>query len=211
MNNIVNLNTRRKDKMNKNTLVSKLEEQPGKSYTITQAEDLAKDVLKICGYDKLVGAIPIIKVANNFGFRCVKATVPEHISGNIFVGGTTENIYKSDKVIVVGDNEDPKHQRFIIAHELAHYLMDYIGSDKSKNPNLLFSETYLKENHDNDKEMRADRFAAELLMPSMIFLKQFLKVAEACDYNRNYIISYLSNFFKTKKSSIERRIIEVLS
>lgn len=211
MYNVINLNYRRKDKMNKNTLILKLEEQPANNYTIAQAENLAREVLKICGYDSLAGAIPINKVANNFGFRCVKATVPEHISGNIFVGGTTEEIYKSDKVIVVGNTEDPKHQRFIIAHELAHYLIDYIGSNISKNPNLLFTETYLKINHNDEKEMRADRFAAELLMPSTIFLKQFLKVAEACDYNRDYIITYLSSFFKTKKSSIERRIIEVLS
>ena len=53
------------------------------------------------------------------------------------------------------------------------------GSPEFKNPNLLFSKTYPKINHSSDEEIRADRFAAELLMPSELFLRKYIKAMEA--------------------------------
>jgi len=191
-------------------LEKKLFSNSSKLYTIEQTEQLARDVLCACEFNDIIGATPIIKIANYFGFSCLKANnMPDNISGNIFVGGTTKSIYNTDKVIIVGSDEEYAHQRFIIAHELGHYLIDYIGSPESENPSLLFTKTYPKVNHCSEKEIRADRFAAELLMPSKLFTKQYIKAAEASDFNKKYIVSYLSTFFKTKKSSIERRINEV--
>lgn len=193
-------------------LVNELSNNPAKNYTIEQAEYLANQVLYDCGFGNINGTTPIIKIANCFDFSCYRAkNIPNDISGNIFVGGNTKSIYNTDKVIIVGSDEEYAHQRFIIAHELAHYLIDYIGSPESKDPSLLFSRTYPKENHSSSEEVRADRFAAELLMPSDLFLKTYIKAMEIYDYNKKNVISYLSTFFKTKRSSIERRIAEVLS
>lgn len=212
---IININDYkwRSDDMNTKAeaLVEELSTKSAKNYTISQTEQLAKRVLCDCEFDHIIGAIPIVKIANCFGFSCLKAeNMPNDISGNIFVGGATKSIYKSGKIIIVGCNEEYEHQRFIIAHELAHYLIDYIGSNESKNPNILFTRTYPKENHHSGEEIRADRFAAELLMPSDIFQEKYFKAMEASDYNRKYTILYLSNFFQTKKSSIKRRIDEVI-
>lgn len=193
-------------------IINKLNSNSAKNYSIKQTEELAKQILQDCGFDHVVGATPIIKIANTFGFLCLKAeNIPKDISGNIFVGGTTKDIYNSDKVIIVGCDEAYEHQRFIIAHELAHYLLDYLGSPESKNPKLLFSKTYPKTNHCSNEEIRADRFAAELLMPAKLFLKQYVKAMEVSDFNKKYTVSYLATFFKTKRSSIERRIDEVIS
>lgn len=210
---IININKHRwRNTMKIDEIINNLKSNPAKNYSIEQTEDLAKQILKDCGFDNVSGATPIIKIANILGFLCLKAeNIPEDISGNIFVGGTTKDIYNSDKVIIVGCDEEYEHQRFIIAHELAHYLLDYLGSIESKNPRLLFSKTYPKANHCSDEEIRADRFAAELLMPSKLFLKQYVKAMEASDFNRKYTVSYLATFFKTKISSIERRIDEVIS
>lgn len=199
------------DNMNTETLIKDLSINPAKNYTIEQSEDLARRVLRDCEFNHIIAATPIVKIANCFGFSCLKAeNMPDDISGNIFVGGATKSIYKSDKIIIVGYNEEYEHQRFIIAHELAHYLIDYLGSNESKNPNILFTRTYPKKNHHSDEEVRADRFAAELLMPSDIFQEKYFKAMEASDYNRKYTILYLANFFQTKKSSIKRRIDEVI-
>lgn len=193
-------------------LVKDLSSNPAKNYTIEQTEDLARRVLRDCEFDNIIGATPIVKIANCFGFSCLKAeNMPDDISGNIFIGGTTELLYNTSKVIIVGNNEEYAHQRFIIAHELAHYFIDYIGSPEFKNPNLLFSKTYPKINHSSDEEIRADIFAAELLMPSELFLRKYIKAMEASDFNKKYIVSYLATFFKTKKSSIIKRIDEVIS
>lgn len=202
----------RKNKMCFKDLIDKLNNEPVKNYTISNAECLARDVLKIAGYANISGPIPIVNIAKKFGFLCLQAKdMPDDISGNIFIGGNTRKIYNSDKVIIVGCFEEKEHQRFIIAHELAHYLMDYIGSAASQNTDSLFSKAYLKQNHDTGEEIRADRFAAELLMPTELFLKQYAKAMERSNYNKSYTLSYLSTFFKTKKTSIEKRIDEVLS
>ena len=190
-------------------LVVELQDNPGNKFNINDAENLAERVLSIIGHE--VGTTPIIDIAKKFGFTTfVEKNMPEDISGNIFVGGTTKKVYGTDKVIVVGEQEEYAHQRFIVAHELAHYLMDYLGSEDSNNPRILFSKTYPKHSHHSTEEIRADRFAAELLMPTKLFYRQYLKAMVASDYNIRYTISYLSNYFKTKKSSIERRIEEVI-
>ena len=190
-------------------LVVELQNNPGNKFNINDAEKLAERVLTIAGHE--VGTTPIIDIAKKFGFTTfVERNMPEDISGNIFVGGTTRDVYGTDKVIVVGEQEEYAHQRFIVAHELAHYLMDYLGGEDSTNPGILFSKTYPKHNHHSTEEIRADRFAAELLMPTKLFYRQYLKAMEASDYNIRYTISYLSNYFKTKKTSIERRIDEVI-
>ena len=192
-------------------LVRNLQMNPANQYTIKQAEKLADEVLVRGGYEDKIGPTPIVKIAEEFGFSTFEeSSIPDDVSGNIFVGGTTEEIYNTDKVIVVGAREEYFHQRFIIAHELAHYLMDYLGSDASCNTAILFSRAYPKENHDSEVERRADRFAAELLMPAKEFLRQYIKAAEMSNYNYKYIVAYLSDFFETKRSSVARRIEEVI-
>lgn len=201
--------TKERGKIMYRELVDDLRNNPANKFSINDAEKLAEKVLAIKGHE--IGVTPIIEIAKNFGFKTfIERNMPEDISGNLFVGGTTKNVYGTDKVIVVGDQEEYAHQRFIVAHELAHYLMDYLGSDDSKNSGILFSKTYPKNNHHSIEEIRADRFAAELLMPTKLFYRQYLKAMEASDYNIRYTIAYLSNYFKTKKTSIERRIEEVI-
>ena len=200
----------RKDTMYKE-LVDNLQRNPASMYTINEVEELADQVLQLGGYDNLVGPTPIVEIAKRFGFTTFQENnMPEDISGNIFVGGTTRDVYNTDKAIVVGANEEYYHQRFIIAHELAHYLLDYLGSENSFNTGILFSKTYPKKNHNSPEELRADRFAAQLLMPAKIFCRQYVKATEASGYNKRYVMVYLSDYFETKRSCIERRIQEVI-
>ena len=192
-------------------LIADLENGTTRARTVSDAESLADKVLSIGGYMGISGPIPIVKIAKEFGITTFKErNMPVDVAGNIFVGGTTEEIYHTDKVIVVGDGEEYFHQRFIIAHELAHYLMDYLGNSDYRDKRLLFSKTYPKQHHNSDEEIRADRFAAELLMPKVAFLKEYVYADRKSNGNDIYVLTYLSTLFKTKKSSIERRIIEVL-
>ena len=54
--------------------------------------------------------------------------------------------------------------------------MDYIGNPDYDDKSILFSKIYPKINHDSPEEIRADRFAAELLMPKKVFLAEYVKV-----------------------------------
>lgn len=192
-------------------LVSRLESAPARKYVVREAENLADEVLEIYGHVGKSAPTPIVKIARDLGFTTYKAKdIPEDISGNIFIGGTTRKDYGKDKVIIVGENEPLPHQRFIVAHELAHYLMDYIGNEEYKGEGVIFSRTYPKVSHDSPEEIRADRFAAELLMPKKVFLAEYVKAMKLSGYSKEYTIPYLAKLFNTKESCIQRRIREVL-
>lgn len=192
-------------------LVSRLKAAPAKKYVVQEAEILADEVLEIYGHVGKSAPTPIVRIAHDFGFATYKAKdIPDDISGNIFIGGSTKKDYGTDKVIIVGEDEPLPHQRFIVAHELAHYLMDYIGNEEYQRDGAVFSRTYPKVNHDSQEEIRADRFAAELLMPKRVFLAEYVKAMKKSDYSKEYTIPYLAKLFNTKESCVQRRIREVL-
>ncbi|MCX6743115.1 MAG: ImmA/IrrE family metallo-endopeptidase [Candidatus Parcubacteria bacterium] len=99
--------------------------------------------------------IPLEKVANFFTIKVVPyKNFPENISGTIV---------NEDGFIAIGINSNKPitRQRFTIAHELGHFLLNHdIGSK------------LIDENFDKpiNIEMEANDFAAELLMP-----RDFLK------------------------------------
>lgn len=192
-------------------LVNKLKENPANGCTIRQAEELADRVLKEGGYENLNGPTPIAKIVKNFDISPFTESLPEDISGNIYINGTTEDIYGTDKVIVVGESEIIYHRRFIFAHELGHYLIDFLGNPDYQDKSKLFSMAYSKGNHDYSGERRVDRFAAELLMPIKKFLEQLLWAVERPRSTNEYIIAYLSDFFETKPTSIQRRFKEIIN
>lgn len=189
-------------------LAEELRRRPARNYSIKDAERLADRVLEIGGLGEC-GSTPVVNVAKEFGFSTYKENLSGNIAGNIYVGEGANQYYKTDKVIVVGSSEELFHQRFIIAHELGHYLMDYLGNPEYTGGTKLFMRTYPKNNHNSAEEQRADRFAAELLMPEKLFLREYIKASKRFN-DKRYIIPYLSTFFRTKKSSIERRIVEVI-
>lgn len=195
-------------------IVDKLEAEPAGNYTIRDAERLADDVLSSGGWDKPGYPVPITGITECFGFKTYRESgIPDGASGNIYVGGNTADMYGGDdKVIIAGSSEEWRHQRFIIAHELGHYLMDYLGNPAYSEPGKLFARAYTKQNHGmgDIKEDRADRFAAELLMPFRLFMQQYARAMWDSRCNETYILTYLSKYFDVKESSVVKRIAEVM-
>lgn len=192
-------------------IITNLEKSPANNYTMEEAEILANMILKLGGYiDKNI-VIPIINILFNLGFKIYSSETPKTILGNIFVSGNTKKSYGSDKIIIVSNKESLFSQRYIMAYELAYYLINYVGSEKYYDNNYTFSKAYSKIKHNSFDEIRADKFANELLMPKKIFLEQYLKAIKKSDYNNEYIITYLSYFFYVEQSCVKRRIIDVLS
>lgn len=66
-----------------------------------------------------------------------------------------------DKEICVNASECPERQRFTIAHELGHYCLGHGSSFRDTN-NPQWVQQY-----DPQKELFADQFAADLLMPAL--------------------------------------------
>lgn len=205
------VNTRNKTSENVRKLTEELTSSPASNYKIKDAEKLARKVLDAGGWNSHERSIPIKTIAEYFGFKVyAQKTIPDNAAGNIYVGGTTNKLYGHDKVIIAAKNEKFTHQRFIIAHELGHYLMDYVGSTLEKDSKKLFAQAYTKENHGagNIKEDRADRFAAELLMPADEFIAEYAKVMKSVEFDEQFAIPTLAAYFEVKENSIIRRLSE---
>ena len=192
-------------------LIQYLEKRYKKKYTALEVEHLADSILIENNPAELVAPTPVVKIVSDFGFKAFKIeNLGKDISGNIYIGGTTEKVFHHDKVIVVQAKEEFYHQRFIIAHELGHYLLDYIGNPTFEHPKKFFSKTYIKTEHEYSEDILVDKFAAELLMPSRLFLQKYINIM---DYSRNNIVftvTYLSVFFEVKKEKIIKRIAEII-
>lgn len=192
-------------------LLSRLTKHPASDYSISKAELLADEVLEAGGYSDIQGAVPVLRIVKGFGITPFSVTnLSAEFSGNIYVGGTTEDVYGTDKAIVVNDSEEPYHKRFIVAHEFAHYMLDYVGNKCYQDGMELFTKAYLKSGHDTEEnERRADRFAAELLMPAKTFLKYYANAILESNNLEEYILTFLSELFEVKQSSVRRRIEEL--
>lgn len=182
------------------------------AYTPKDAADIAKEILDIASKSGIYyeRATPVSKIIKSFGIKlCRTDKMLPNMSGVIYAGGTTKEVYKSDVIIFTDNTEPLAHQRFVAVHELAHYLFDYIGNPNESTRDTVFVENYPRNDHYSEKETRADRFAAALLMPKNLFMRQYTMAIEESN-NRIYTIKYLAGYFQVKESSIERRIGEVL-
>lgn len=189
-------------------LIEELKTSYGKEYTNEEVDSIAKRILLEFGIDSEDCATPIVKIAKAFGFKTYRKTLDDGKSGDISINGETKERYGYEKVIFVQKEDELYQQRFVVAHELAHYLFDYLGNPEYEN-GLLFTDTYMKDHHDSEHEQRANRFAAAILMPEEVFIKQY-NIAQEYQ-NRLFTRMYLSEFFETRQDSIDRRIVEVFS
>lgn len=178
------------------------------SFQVEEIEKLAERVLQVSGFDAQGIAIPIVRIVKAFDFRAYKEDLKKELPGDISINGKTKEIYEHDKIILVKKSDELYHQRFIVAHELAHYLFEFLGSEEYEKA-IEFHDNYHKDDHVTIPEKRANRFAAAILMPEKSFIEQY-KIAKAADLKDLYIIDYLSRFFETPVDSIERRMKEVM-
>lgn len=100
--------------------------------------------------------VPLETIALHLGFSPVAFEGGDDVSGAI---------NHAERVIYVNSNESPVRQRFTLAHEIGHAalhagesVIDYRKNIDSPDPN-------------NTKEVQANQFAANLLMPSDDFIE----------------------------------------
>lgn len=177
-------------------------------YTYEKIVDIADKILNAVDFYSGHGATPIVKISKLFDFVTYKESLDDGKSGDIRINGDTEKLYGHDKIILVNEMDEFYHQRFVVAHELAHYLFDFLGNSKYCDKNIIFSDTYQKNHHESEQEQRANIFAAEIMMPQKLFIEQY-NVAQAENGSHIFIVEYLSRFFETTVDSVEKRIMEV--
>lgn len=101
-------------------------------------------------WDKKLPVNPII-FANAMG-------VSVYFDPSLSVSGQYQLLEDGSHAIILNPNESLARQRFTLLHELGHYFLGHGPSDRDQNQ--MFNQYHYKY-----KEVEANKFAAELLMP----------------------------------------------
>nr|QGT51458.1 hypothetical protein Unknown280_1500 [uncultured Spirochaetaceae bacterium] len=171
----------------------------------SEIEENVKNTLKSAQYIISERSVDVIDVAKRLGFVVGNAVLNEEDDGFIVVEEGAEEIMgiKTDKLIGVNSNRSLEWKRFIIAHELGHYVLHF----KKKNLKGLYAHRDHKRGH-SELENEADFFAANLLMPRESFEKKYTKIKQIYK-NDKEIVDALSKHFIVTIRMAERRIEEL--
>lgn len=156
---------------------------------IKLAVDNADKLLK--KFNVMQVPVDIEKIANDLGIGVSRVKFSsDEISGAIKMKGKSGN-----PVIAVNEDHCKERQRFTIAHEIGHYILHSIESmhvDSTHEP-VYYRDANAVSSTTNVKEVQANQFAAELLMPS------------------DMVINDLQNDFKLKNNNEDIEVIARLA
>lgn len=166
--------------------------------------------------------IDIVSLVKKLGFRVLAmdlSLIEENIDGLILVDEVSHRIgqFETDKLIVYDRAlKDIKETRFVIAHELAHYI-----DQKRNGKNVVFGEKIRhgeakKKEKDKDKireEQKMDYMAAAILVPrdSLVHELKLIKYNNLDELSKGIVIGDLSNKYAVSSEVMKRRIEEVNS
>ena len=171
-----------------------------KKYDVNEMPEVAQMILDRLGIEEV--PIPIVAIMKSLNFQVVAGELKDEISGIIGIDDDLAKNFKSSKVIAINNKDNVGHQRFTMAHELAHYLFDFDVSNQ-----IVYYNTYNTFEDENEEERRANYFAANLLMPEKKFKKEFDNVVIK---NNLYVtVEKLSQIFQVSGEAVGRRISEL--
>lgn len=154
------------------TMNSKLPEIQKKANTLLKKAEVAGEI-----------PVPIEKIVEHLGYVCESFT-PDISS--IDVAGAVDH---RNKKILLNQNDPPKRQRFAIAYEIGHLVLQSDQKDYADYRHLKISDPIEKE---------LDYFAACLLMPEEAFSVQWKLLHR--DVNK------LSDLFGVSTTAVSARI-----
>jgi len=108
-------------------------------------------------------------------------------------------------IITINEASRPERQRFSLGHELGHWV-----NDRGKNLTYrcttddMRQRSMRKQDFRQNKEVRANQFSADLLMPGFIF----------CRYSKDIVVTaktvrYLASIFNVSRTSAAIRLVEL--
>ena len=145
--------------------------------------------------------VPVADIAKKLGIALRFTPLDAGLSGMIFRKGVA--------CIVVNSLHHPNRQRFTLGHEIAHFLlhMQDIGGEVHVDKKFLAFARDMKSSEGWDrKEIEANRFAAELLVPRD-FLARELR-GQVVDLEDDASVSDLADNFQVSRQVMTFRLAE---
>lgn len=167
-------------------------------------EKKAADTLEKVGYQKTPVPVDVVTVANTLGFAVGNASLTEDVDGFIVVKEGEKNIFgiNTDKLIGINGLRSFAWKRFIVAHELGHYVLHY---DEMADHGIYAHRDHQKGK--NTQENEADYFAANLLMPEETFVERYNALPKELERDQKAIL--LAAEFVVPKDAVIRRFEEL--
>lgn len=158
--------------------------------------------------------IEIVQLAMKYGFVVATAELPAETQGIISYdesGKQKQLGTKYSKLIVVNNQLSTEQKRFVVAHELGHYIMDNHLQTSGAHVERRITNS---NNHGgrSETENQIDYFAACLLMPYHAVLdeiEKFSKSRPLTDSAKLELAERLGSIFKVSGPVAYRRIEEV--
>jgi Zn-dependent peptidase ImmA (M78 family) len=142
--------------------------------------------------------VDVLRIAHDRGIRVRFGALPNDLSGFL--------VHEKDKALIGVNSLHPKaRQRFTLAHELGHYLLHPTDNFVDRKF-ILFRDTRSSQAIDR-REMEANEFAAELLMPEL-FLQKLLK-GETVDLEDEDRVAQLARRFGVSNQALVFRLINL--
>lgn len=188
-------------KMNKNIGIIKDVKSQERERTLESAIELADTLIKKLGIQTY--PVPIVDILNSIGFNIYVGRLPENLSGLICITPDFKEKYKTDRIITIADKDAIGRQRFTLAHEFAHFLLDF-----NENKDFQYADAYDIDKSDEECESIPSRFAAEFLMPKDMFIKRYEELKESGETLYN-ITSQLATDFNVSYKAVIKRFGEI--
>lgn len=151
----------------------------------------------------LKAPIDVISLAKEMGFVVANAMLTDNTDGFIIVNEDDDNVMQmnTSKLIGVNSSRSLDTKRFIIAHEIGHYIFE--------ENNKIFARRENKHGR-SEVENDLDYFSACLLMPAELFRKEFLELSSKDkDMSSEDKAIFLSAKFIVPLISVKRRLNEL--
>lgn len=175
---------------------------------ITDMEEVVSSFLK-ANQITLVPPVDIFKFATRLGFDVRAAKLPGEIEGLIIVDESSEKIskFRTSKVIGYNIKFNLIKNKFIVAHELAHYIDEKMSPDNQGSKIVIAAREPCGPDYSNNiDEQRKDYMAAALLIPKDDLIRKLPKDRSLLD---DQFYQRLADHYRVDFRLAKRRVEEV--
>lgn len=160
--------------------------------------DAARRLLDHCQIKKAPVSVQDIATQLGINVRLEKFDREDNLSGVLVNDGTTV-------AMVINKSDPPTRQRFTMAHEIGHFYLKHKGE--------LFVDNTVRLKRDGASglavdpfEIEANGFAAELLMPSDLLIKEVERIFKKSGYKSENLIEELAKHFEVSTQAMKYRL-----
>jgi len=158
----------------------------------------------IAQYKYSVNSIPVDvrTILKDKGIVVKEIYLPDDISGVL-------DTREQKPLVLINLSHSENRQRFSMAHELGHFLLQSSFSGVHMDKATYFRSNLSAEGTDID-EKKANRFAAELLIPTDILLAKLQLYPDLIDSNDDTPIQNLAKEFKVSSAALMFKLSGVI-